>query len=99
MEPPIATSRPVVAPAAPRLTTLEVKLGVNGRVAGPVRLNAGELTVTAALLVPTRWYLAGWCVPEQVRLVPPPQVSALTALKSTTSPAQAPAPDRTIVPK
>ena len=39
---------------SPRLTTLEVKLGVNGKVAGPLRLKAGELTVTAALLVPTR---------------------------------------------
>src|SRR6476661_4592871 len=97
MDPPIEKSTPVVEPVPPRFTVAGA-LGVNASVPGPVRLNPGELTVTVALLVPTRWYLATCGEPLQVRLVPPPQVRAPAWLMLTTSPAQAPAP-RTMTPK
>ena len=48
--------RPVVEPVAPRFTVAGA-LGVKASVPGPVRLKPGELTVTVALLVPTKLVL------------------------------------------
>src|SRR4051812_45661489 len=90
---------PVVRPAAPRLTVCVVDVGVTTRVDGPVRLNVGDVTVTAALLEPTRWNLAGVGAPPQVTLPPPlPQVTGPEVFTRTTSPVKL-APASTIVPK